>query len=102
MSSKGKERHEYELVYIVQPEVSDDALTSFNERVTELIGAQNGEVTGTELWGKRTLAYPIRKQFEGHYVLHRFEMAPTGTPELERMLRFSEDVLRYLVIRTDE
>ncbi len=54
------------------------------------------------MWGKRTLAYPIKKLFEGHYVLHRFEMAPNGTGEIDRLLRYNENVLRYLLIRLDE
>ena len=98
----GTDRHEYELVYILQPEMSDDSVAGFNERVTGTIAAQDGEMLGIELWGKRALAYPIRNNFEGHYVLQRFQMDPGGTDELERLLRFSEDTLRYLVIRTDE
>ncbi|MCB0044078.1 MAG: 30S ribosomal protein S6 [Caldilineaceae bacterium] len=102
MSEQGKAVHEYELVYIIQPEISEDDLAGLNLRVTNLIAAQSGTVTGSELWGKRALAYPIQNKFEGHYVLQRFQMDPAGTGELERLLRFSEDVLRYLVIRTDE
>lgn len=94
-------RHEYELVYIIQPEVNDEGVAGLNERITNLISSQDGEVTDTELWGKRALAYPIKKHFEGNYVLHRFQMDPAGTQELDRVMRLSEDILRYLVIRTD-
>ena len=98
----GNDRHEYELVYILQPEMSDENVTGFNERLSSVIGDHDGEVLGVELWGKRALAYPIKNYFEGHYVLQRFQMAPDGSDELERLLRFSEDTLRYMVIRTDE
>lgn len=94
--------HEYELVYIIQPEVSESGLNALNERITTLITNENGEMIGTELWGRRTLAYPIKKFFEGHYILHRFSMAPQGTAELDRTLRLNEDVIRYMLIRTDE
>ena len=98
----GKDRHEYELVYILQPEMSEENITSFNERVSSIITTQDGELMTVDLWGKRALAYPIKNNFEGHYVLQRFQMAPYGTDELERLMRFSDDALRYMVIRTDE
>ena len=90
----------YELVYIVQPDLNEDGLSALNERVTQTIVAQGGEIAGTELWGKRALAYPIKKKFEGHYMLHRVNMPGSGLDEVERLLRFNEDVMRYLFIRT--
>ncbi len=96
------EKREYELVYIVQPNVDDQGLSSLNERLSQVIAGQKGEITATELWGRRTLAYPINRYFEGHYVLQRFQMAPEGTAELDRFLRFTEDVIRHLLVRTDE
>lgn len=100
MSETGN--HEYELVVVARPTLGEDGLTALNDRLTQLIGAQGGEVMGTDTWGRRTLAYPIRKFFEGVYVLHRISMPPQGTMEVDRMLRYNEDVLRYLVVRTDE
>ena len=94
--------HEYELVFIARPNLGDEGVAALNGRLAQLIASQSGQMQSTELWGKRTLAYPIRKFFEGIYVLHRFTMAPQGTNELERGLRFNEDVLRYLIVRTDE
>ena len=96
-----QELHSYELVYILQPEMSEDDVLGINDRITAIVGDHSGEVLETEMWGRRTLAYPIKKQFEGHYVLQRLNMMPDGTDEVERYLRFSEDVLRYLVLRQD-
>src|SRR3954447_24238536 len=96
------EKREYEMVYVAQPDLGEEGLRELNERLTQLITSQQGAVSGTEIWGKRTLAYPIKKYYEGHYVLHRFQMAPAGTEELDRLLRLNENVLRYLVVRTDE
>ncbi len=96
------EKREYEMVYVAQPDLAEDGLRDLNERLSQLIASQQGTVSGTEMWGKRTLAYPIKKFYEGHYVLHRFQMAPAGTEELDRLLRLNENVLRYLVVRTDE
>jgi len=93
---------EYELVFILQPEMDEQGVTGFNERLSQIVAAQSGSVTTTEMWGRRTLAYPIGKFFEGHYVLHRFQMPPEATGEVDRLLRFNENVIRYLLIRTDE
>ena len=94
--------HAYELVFIAQPEIAEDALAMINDRLVQLIDTYNGQVEATELWGRRALAYPINRHMEGQYVLHRFEMDPSATDELERLLRFNEDVIRFLLIRTDE
>lgn len=94
--------HEYELVFITQPDVDDAGLEAINERVSQFIAAENGEIEATELWGRRPLAYPIQNHMEGNYVLQRFEMDPGATDELQRLLRFNEDVIRFLLIRTDE
>ena len=93
---------EYELIYILHPDMDEDSILALNERVSELIAGQEGSVLTTELWGKRTLAYPIKKLFEGHYILHRLQMPPAATAEVERLLRFNENVIRYLIVRTDE
>jgi small subunit ribosomal protein S6 len=94
--------HEYEVVFVARPTLNEDGVAALNDRVTGFVGAQSGQVQATELWGKRTLAYPINKFYEGIYVLHRVSLPPQSTPELDRMLRYNEDVLRYLVVRTDE
>ena len=96
-----QELHQYELVYILQPELSEDDVLSVNNRIGQIAANHSGEVLETEMWGRRTLAYPIKKQFEGHYVLLRMSMAPDGTDEMERYLRFNEDVLRFLNMRTN-
>ncbi len=94
--------HEYELVFIAQPEIDENSLSAINERVAQFISAEKGQVNSTELWGRRPLAYPIKNHMEGNYVLQRFEMDPSATDELERLLRFNENVIRFLLIRTDE
>ena len=95
------EQHEYELVYILQPELDEQGLSNLNDRLAQLVSDQEGTMTNTELWGRRTLAYPIRKYFEGTYVLHRFQMPPQSVVEVDRLLHFNENVIRYLMIRTD-
>lgn len=94
--------HEYEVVYIARPTLTEDGLAALNDKFVQLVTNQSGQVQATELWGKRTLAYPINKFYEGVYILNRIAMPPQGTIELERLFRFNEDVLRYLLVRSDE
>ncbi|MBV7338694.1 30S ribosomal protein S6 [Chloroflexi bacterium TSY] len=94
---------EYELVYIIQPELDETGITAVDNQLKEMITRQQGEITETELWGKRNLAYPIKfKYFEGYYILHRMKIPGSALEEVERVLRFNEDVLRYLYLRLDE
>jgi len=70
--------------------------------VTDWITSGNGTVTNTNVWGRRKLAFPIRKQTEGIYTQINFQTAPSASRELEHQLRLEEQVLRHLVIRLDE
>ena len=89
---------QYELIFIVHPDVDENALTEVVNRIQSWITDDGGEVTNTELWGKKKLAYPINKQEEGQYILMHTTMAPTFGAELERNLRYLEPVMRYLFV----
>lgn len=97
-----EDQREYELVYVLLGNLDDDGVRGFNERLSQVISGQTGTVNSTEIWGRRTLAYPIGKNFDGIYVLQRFHMLPAGTEEVDRFLRFNENVIRYLLIRNGE
>jgi small subunit ribosomal protein S6 len=98
----GAETRDYELVYVLQPGLDDTAIQGFERRMADLIATQGGTDIVTEPWGRRNLAYPIKRNFEGFYILHRFAMPPSGAGELDRTLRYNEDVIRYLLMRQDE
>lgn len=89
---------EYELIFIVRPDLDETAFNEVVERVRGWITEAGGEVAKTDLWGKRKLAYPIRKQTEGQYVLMQTNMAPTSGISLERNLRFLEPVMRFSIV----
>jgi small subunit ribosomal protein S6 len=93
--------NQYELIYIIQPELDSDATKAVDERVNQAITNNKGEITSSEMWGQRKLAYPIKKYFEGYYVLHNVQMPPSAVTEVERIMRLNEDIIRFLVIRTD-
>jgi len=91
---------EYELVFIVHPDVEE--VDPLLEKVTQFITSGGGQVVKTERWGKRRLAYPIRKQKEGYYVLMQIQLQPEAVRELERNLRLTEGILRHLVVRVEK
>ncbi len=70
-------------------------------KIEELLKNLGGTVSKTDAWGKKTLAYPIRKQTEGYYVLFNFELEPAQTFELRRVLGLRANVYRQLVIVLD-
>ncbi len=92
---------EYELVFIVHPELDENAFKEVVEKVRGWITEAGGTVSKVDLWGKRKLAYTIRKQKEGQYVLFRAEMPPVYSATLEHNLRFLEPVMRFLLTSTD-
>jgi small subunit ribosomal protein S6 len=87
----------YELMCILQPDLEETAFKGALERVQSWVGEAGGSVDKTEIWGRRKLAYAIRKQTEGQYVLMNVTLDPKSTSELERNIRFLEPVLRHML-----
>ncbi len=92
---------EYEMVFIARPSVEGEALESLIEQVKSLV-EQGGEVLETDVWGKRTLAYPIAHEREGIYFLMRARMNPDHVASVERGVRFIDPIIRYLIVRVPE
>ena len=94
---------DYEVLYIIDPNTTDDGVPAVMEKFSKLISDQGGEVTSAELWdkGRRMLAYPIAGHKEGIYVLMHFKSAMAAPLELDRVMRIDEAILRHLVTRTD-
>lgn len=93
---------DYELVAIANPTLDDEGVTALVQRIADWIAAGNGTLMQTNVWGRRKLAYAIRKQTEGIYVQVNFQLAPLASRELERQLQLEEQIIRYQVIRLDE
>jgi small subunit ribosomal protein S6 len=91
----------YELVFVVHPELDETSFNDLVDKVKDWITDSGGQVHDVDLWGKRRLAYPIRKQIEGQYVLMNTELEPTFCSELERNLRLQEPVMRFLITSED-
>jgi small subunit ribosomal protein S6 len=88
---------EYELMFIVHPELDEEAFNEIVTRISSWITDDGGEILKTDIWGKRPLAYPIRKLSEGQYVLMKLKMNANFGVTFERNMRYLEPVLRYLL-----
>lgn len=94
--------HEYELVVILSPELADDGVIGGIERVQQAVQSRGGEVVDVNNWGRRRLAYPIKRHLEGTYFVTQLKLDPEQVVDLENNLRISEDVIRHLIVRKDE
>lgn len=93
---------DYELIFILHPDLDDTASNDVLEKVKGWITEAGGSVNKVDPWGKRKLAYPIRKQNSGQYFLLNIQIAPGFVTELERNLRFQEPVMRFMVTSIEE
>jgi len=89
----------YELVLIVSPDVTDEEMPDFMAKLSEVVNKVGGTVGEVSQWGRRQLAYPIKRSAEGNYVLTKLNLKPTVTKELEANFRLSGKILRHLLIR---
>ena len=92
----------YETVFIVRPDVSAQHVDGMAGNFAAIVGEGGGTVSKTENWGLRSLAYRIKKNRKGHYVLMNIDAPPTAIGEMERNMRIDEDIVRYLTVRVDE
>ena len=93
---------QYELIFVVQPEMEEEPLNALVEKVSQTIRDLGGQVVQVEPWGRRRMAYTIKKYRDGFYFLVHLELPTTAVRNLERSLKLVEDLMRYLVVRKDE
>lgn len=93
---------DYEVAFIAQPDLDESSLNTLIEKAKGWISAAGGQIVKVDIWGRRRLSYRIRKQAEGLYVFITAQMAPTATHEVERSLRFTEQILRFQIVRAGE
>ena len=92
----------YENVFIARQELSTAQVEAMTESLSNIIKDNGGTVAKTEYWGLKSLAYRIKKNRKGHYVLFNLDAPSEAVKEMERNMRINEDLLRYLTIRVDE
>jgi small subunit ribosomal protein S6 len=91
----------YENVFITRQDISAIQVEGLTETFTKVISDNDGKIVNTESWGLRTLAYRIKKNRKGHYVMLHIDAPAAAIHEMERQMRINEDVLRYLTIKID-
>jgi small subunit ribosomal protein S6 len=92
----------YENVFVARQDLTSAQVESLAQQYTQVIETFNGKVTKTELCGLRTLAYPIKKNKKGHYVLMNVAVSADGLKEVERQMKINENILRYLTVRVEQ
>jgi small subunit ribosomal protein S6 len=92
----------YELLVIFSTTLSDEEEKAQTSQIEELIKHENGTIHLVEHWGKRKLAYPIKKQRQGYYEWFYMELDPTRTAEIDRKLKMSETILRFLIFKMEK
>ena len=92
----------YECVFIARQDVSATQVDGLVETFQNVITESGGTIGKTENWGLRTIAYKIKKNRKGHYVLMNIDAHSDAVLEMERQMRINEDILRYLTLRVDE
>jgi len=93
---------QYELVYIVTPEASEQEVADLHTQIEQIVQRFNGTFDKTENWGRRKLAYEIGKHREGTYVVETITGSGELMKEIDRRLRVIDNVIRHLVVRVDE
>ncbi len=91
----------YESVFIARQDISSSNVEELANQFQQIVEEQGGRVTKTEQWGLKNLAYRVRKNRKGHYVMFNLDAPPAAVHELERTMRYNEDVIRYLTVRVD-
>ena len=92
----------YELLFIVNPSISDEARAGVMKRIDATIAENNGVVDDVDNWGKRKLAYAIEHLTEGDYTLINFHAEPASIAELDRVLHITDNVIRYMIVARED
>lgn len=86
----------YEMMVIIEPEVEDHK--ALVEELQEVVRNLGGEIGKVDVWGKKTLAYPIKKKTEGFYAVFQFKLDPSQVAELDRIMKLRSQVMRHMVV----
>ncbi len=95
--------HDYEVTFILNPNLADEDVTTTTDRVSTLITTAGGDVTEMRHWGgKRRLAYPIEHHRDGYYVTTKFRTSPSAAYGLDGQLKLNDNIIRHMVFRMDD
>lgn len=92
----------YEIMYIVRPNIEEDAKKALIERFEEILTSNGAEIIESKDWGKRRLAYEINDFKEGFYQIVRVKSTDEATNEFDRLAKINDDIIRHIVVREEE
>lgn len=92
----------YELMVILKPLLPEDIRFGIQKKLEKLVKTSGGEVTKLDAWGKRHLAYPIKKHDEGYYLVYQLTLDPEFSDKFQGELKLMNDILRFLLINLDK
>ena len=92
----------YETFFIVDPELAEEAYTLAGEKLKGIVNVNGGTVLNYVSWGKKKLAYEIKKQKRGHYAFFQFKAAPAAVAELERTYKLTDSVIKFLTVKLEK
>jgi small subunit ribosomal protein S6 len=102
MSLRLETERKYETIFILDPDLEETVAQSAIEKIKGIVTHGNGEILKVEDWGKRKLAYEVKKKSKGHYILLHFSGTPALLSELERNFRVMDAVIKFQSVRLDE
>ena len=97
----GEIMNKYESIIIINPSLEEEGIKNLIKKFSDLINTE-GKVESVEEMGKRKLAYEVKKNKEGYYILINFEAKPTLITELERNYRITDEVIKFIVVRKED
>ncbi len=94
--------HIYESIFIINPNLTDEETANTIKKMQEVVTKQGGEMLKFEDWGKKKLAYEIKKHKRGHYAFFQFKSAPAAVAELERTYKMTDNVIKFLTVKLEK
>jgi small subunit ribosomal protein S6 len=92
----------YEIMYIIRPNLDDEARKAVVERFNNILTENGAEITNVKEWGKRRLAYEIKDFRDGYYMIVNVVSEPKAVQEFDRLAKISEDIIRHIVVKEEE
>jgi small subunit ribosomal protein S6 len=92
----------YEHIFMARQDVTSQQVEAMVDQYKGVIEQNGGKVDKTEMWGVKSLAYRIKKNRKAHFTMFNLDAPPAAVAEMERQMRISEDILRFITVRVDE
>lgn len=94
--------NKYELMVILKPLLPEDIRSGIQKRIEKYVKENNGEISATDVWGKRHLAYPIKKHEEGYYIVYNLTLNSESSDKFQRELKLMNDILRFILVKLEK